>query len=151
MFSQVKQCLKGHHLYSSLPEFPQKPLKYTTDHDDPHFIENRKTKLESFLLSLLAMPHISHLTCVSSFLGIMEYVKEYSLAFHSPSLGLSLVAPDRLNQNNPAIVGSIQRHELCPGVAVGDSVSRINGISVSHQTLNSKSLTITSSSIVLII
>ena len=56
----VKQNLKGHHLRSSLPIFPEKTLKLTTDHMDSSFIRDRMLKLDIFLKELVTVPHVSH-------------------------------------------------------------------------------------------
>jgi hypothetical protein len=79
MFSQVKQNFKGHHLRSSLPELPDKTLKLTTDHMDPLFITDRKTKLHNFMKTLLAIPHVADMTCVKAFLGLMEQVRPVTM------------------------------------------------------------------------
>jgi hypothetical protein len=39
--SWVKESLKGHHLFLSLPSLPEKCSKLLTDHNDPAFIERR--------------------------------------------------------------------------------------------------------------
>ena len=44
--SQVKQNFKGHHLRSSLPPFPEKHSKLTTNHGNQAFLIDRYTKLE---------------------------------------------------------------------------------------------------------
>lgn len=72
--SLVKQNFKGHHLRSSLPTFPEKTLKVLTDHRDPDFIQERRRKLESYLVLLVAVPHVADMTCLKSFLGLMEKV-----------------------------------------------------------------------------
>mmetsp|Transcript_17466 Transcript_17466/g.15749 ORF Transcript_17466/g.15749 Transcript_17466/m.15749 type:complete len:332 (+) Transcript_17466:25-1020(+) len=134
MFSQVKQNFKGHHLRSSLPIFPEKTLKLTTDHMDPTFINDRREKLSTFLANLLTIPHVSEMTCIKAFLGLMDQVKEFSISFHVPTLGLSLVAPEKQSIENPAIVGIIQKPELCPGLFSGDSITKINGLPVAGST-----------------
>lgn len=128
--SQIKQNLKGNHLRELLPPLPEKPSKAWTDHRDVQFIEDRKIKLEVFMSALTAIPHVSEMICVKAFLGLMEQVKEFSVAFFVPTLGLSLLPVGKGEQPTPAIIGSIQRPELCEGVLVGDSISKINGIPV---------------------
>ena len=44
--SQIKQNFKGHHLRSSIPEFPEKTLKVLSDHREPGFIQERRAKLD---------------------------------------------------------------------------------------------------------
>jgi hypothetical protein len=66
--------LKGHHLRSSLPPLPDKTPKFAADHLDPLFIQDRKQKLQIFLRALLDIPHVGEMTCVKSFLGLMEQV-----------------------------------------------------------------------------
>lgn len=72
--SQVKQNLKGHHLRDILPPLPEKPLKSMTDHRDPQFIQDRQQKLELYIASLVAIPHVSDMICVKAFLGLMDHV-----------------------------------------------------------------------------
>jgi hypothetical protein len=77
--SQVKQNFKGHHLRSSLPPFPEKTPKFATDHLDPTFIQERRQKLLFYLRLLLDVPHVAEMTCVKSFLGLMEQVPSLSV------------------------------------------------------------------------
>lgn len=128
--SQVKQNFKGHHLRSALPPLPEKTLKATSDHRDPAFIQDRCVRLNNFLSMLIAIPHVSDMVCVKAFLGLMDQVKEYSVAFHVPTLGMSLLPCEKAGDNTPAIVGVLQKPELCEGVRPGDSISKINGVSV---------------------
>lgn len=72
--SQVKQNFKGHHLRTSLPAFPEKVLKFTTDHMDPAFIQDRKAKLDMFLNDLVLIPHVADMTCTKAFLGLIDQV-----------------------------------------------------------------------------
>ena len=44
--SQIKQNLKGNHLRSSLPEFPEKTPKFISDHNSVIFIAERSFKLQ---------------------------------------------------------------------------------------------------------
>lgn len=128
--SQVKQNFKGHHLRSSLPNLPQKLFKYSTDHSDPQFVTERRVKLNLFLNALISVPHVSNMVCVKAFLGLMDQVREFSIAFHQPTLGMSLIPPERLESGTPAIVGIIQNPEQYPGLYTGDSLSKVNGIPV---------------------
>lgn len=70
----MKQNFKGNHLRASIPPFPEKTLKLTTDHRDPSFIQERSSKLERYLSTLLCVPHVCDMTCVKSFLGLMDKV-----------------------------------------------------------------------------
>eukprot|EP01031_Cornospumella_fuschlensis_P031000 gene31000-37466_t len=63
---------KGNHLLAALPPLPEKPLKMLTDHRDPAFIQDRQLKLESYLVNLIAIPHVSDMISVKAFLGIMD-------------------------------------------------------------------------------
>ena len=130
MFSLVKQNFKGHHLRSSLPEFPEKTLKLTTNHMDPGFIDFRRKELHLFLNELLDIPHVSQMICVKAFLGLMQQVREFSISFRLPKLGLSLTKPHNKLANTPAIVGLIENHDVCFELVVGDAITKINGISV---------------------
>eukprot|EP01038_Epipyxis_sp_PR26KG_P010952 gene10952-14706_t len=128
--SQIKQNFKGHHLRSILPPLPEKTLKVTTDHRDPNFIKERCARLDIFLVAMIAVPHVSDMICTKAFLGLMEQVREFSLTYNVPTLGMSLLPCDRLADNTPAIVGVIQKPELCEGVLPGDTISKINGVQV---------------------
>ena len=74
MYSQIKQNFKGHHLRSSLPQFPEKTLKLLTNHLDRIFITERRQKLDTFLKQLVTIPHVADMTCVKAFLGLMNKV-----------------------------------------------------------------------------
>lgn len=52
------------------------------------------------------------------------------------TLGLSLVTPERPSTDNPALVGTIQKPEICPGLYSGDAITKINGISVGGMTFS---------------
>lgn len=58
-----------------------------TDHLDPGFISERKLKLDLFIKSLVAIPHVCNMICVKAFFGLMDQVKEFSISFPSPTLG----------------------------------------------------------------
>eukprot|EP01033_Poteriospumella_lacustris_P014762 gene14762-10558_t len=146
--SQVKQNFKGHHLREMLPPLPEKPLKSLTDHKDPQFIMDRQLKLETFLIAILAVPHVSHMICSKAFVGLLDRVKEYSVSFHVPQLGLSLIpynnnanasaaararpqdAYAQDDYNTPVVVGSVLKPDVCTGVSPGDTISKINGMPV---------------------
>jgi hypothetical protein len=139
--SQVKQNFKGHHLRAALPTFPEKTMKAFVHYSDPDFIKDRQDKLEHYLSQLIAIPHASDMICVRAFLGMMESVRELSIAFHVPTLGMTL-QPATMGQladdsNPPIVVGLIQKPELCEGVLVGDSLSKINGVPILGMQFNS--------------
>lgn len=134
--SQIKQNLKGNQLRWCLPPIPEKPLKSMTDHRDPAFIQDRCAKLEIFIASMVAVPHVSDMVCVKAFLGLMEQVREFSLSFHVPTIGMSLLPSERMGDNTPAIVGLIQKADICKGVLPGDSISKINGVAVAGMNFN---------------
>ena len=90
LLTEVKRRLKGHHLYSSLPELPEKHFKMMTDHNDSYFLDQRMTELKTFLLNLFRFPHVPHMTCSKAFLGLMEQVRETSFIFTAGVLGMSL-------------------------------------------------------------
>lgn len=128
--SQVKQNLKGHHMRSSLPAFPEKTSKLLADHLDPFFIADRKAKLQIYLRRLIDIPHAAEMTCVKSFLGLMEQVKEVSYVFQEQKIGLGLV-PSEKTALKTAVVSQIIKEGAAPGIEVGDIISRINGVSIS--------------------
>jgi hypothetical protein len=57
-------------------------------------------------------------------------VREFSLTFHVPTLGMSLLPSERQGESgvSPCVVGMIQKPEVCTGVLPGDSLSRVNGV-----------------------
>ena len=61
---------------------------------------------------------------------LSSQVREYSLAFQAPTLGLSLLPRDRQGEpgSSPCVVGMIQKPEVCQGVLPGDQLSRVNGV-----------------------
>lgn len=127
--SQCKQNLKGNHLRSSLPPLPDKPLKFTTDHSDMNFINQRKIELSNFLRQLISVPHVSEMNCLKAFLGIINHVREFSVLFTMPQLGLQLQPNERV-KSTPVIVGNVLNAEQCPGIFTGDAVSKINGVPI---------------------
>jgi hypothetical protein len=135
--SQVKQNFKGHHLRSSIPEFPEKTLKVFADHRDPAFVQERVNKLERYMTYLFAVPHINDMTCVKAFLGLMDQVKELSVVFHIPTLGMTLLPTDKVG--TPCVVGNLQkRADAREGGCVqpGDVLSKINGLAVADSSYN---------------
>ena len=72
--SGIKQNLKGHHLRRSLPSLPKKQLKLMTNHQDLEFISERSNQLSQYLRDLVLVPHVSEMTILKSFLGLMDQV-----------------------------------------------------------------------------
>lgn len=142
MNSQVKQNFKGHHLRASLPPLPEKTPKFAADHLDPKFIQERRIKLQYFLRTLLDVPHVTEMTCVKSFLGLMEQVKEVSYVFRVPKIGLGLVPSDKIGSLRIAVVSQIISNEHCPGVEVGDVISRVNGVAVTGMSFRGENCTV---------
>ena len=130
MNSQVKQNLKGHQIWTSLPALPDKTLKFLVDHNDPAFITERKEGLHTFLGMMVNLPHVNEMTCVKGFLGLMDKVTEYSVVFYTPQLGLSI------DPGASVKISSIQNTSLCPGVKVGDSLSKLAGQPVAGTSFN---------------
>lgn len=91
LLTEVRRRLKGHHLYGSLPELPEKHLKMLTDHNNSYFLDQRTSELNNFLTNLFRFPHVPHMTCSKAFLGLMEQVRETSFIFPQAVLGISLV------------------------------------------------------------
>merc|ERR1719350_432447 len=54
--------------YISLPPFPEKRVKYITDHFDQEFIEDRRMLLENYIKKVLVMPDFKHSNILTSFL-----------------------------------------------------------------------------------
>jgi len=131
--SNIKQNFKGHHLRSSLPSLPDKTLKFTTNHLDPAFIEERRQKLESFLKLLIDIPHVCEMTCTKAFLGLMDKVRELSFSFRVPTIGLTLNSGGA-NSQSPAIIRSIENPSYAPGLYSGDAISKINGVPIQGET-----------------
>ena len=80
--------------------FKHTQLKILVDHSDPAFIQDRIDGLNHFLRMIINLPHVSDMTCVRGFLGVMDRVVEYSTVFFTPTMGLTLDAP--------STVGSVQ-------------------------------------------
>lgn len=125
LHAQVRASFKGHHLKSSLPDLPEKHFKFVVDHNHSRFVGERKRQLQRYLDTLLQVPHVSSMTAARAFVGLMGHVREVSMLFHSPTLGLSLIPSHR--PDTPAVVGFVQNTELCPHLMAGDVVSKING------------------------
>ena len=134
LHDQVRQNLRGHHLFSSIPPLPEKTIKIGQEslHSDPAFISARREKLEAYLTQLLRVPHVSEMVCTRAFLGLMESVREFSFLYHSQQLGVTL----QRTVKEGASVGSLQNPEQSPGLRVGDAVSKINGVVVADLNFN---------------
>ena len=64
---------------------------------DPTFVQERCSKLELYLSSLVAVPHVGDMVCVKAFLGVMEQVLSPCLALPCPALPCStLLCPPLL-------------------------------------------------------
>ena len=76
-----------------------------------------------------------------------DQVREYSLTFHVPTLGMSLLPTERQGESgvSPCVVGLIQKPEVCTGVLPGDSVSRVNGVPLGGSTFNGRHILLLSS------
>lgn len=136
LHEQVRQNLRGNHLYGSIPSLPEKTIKIGQEqlHSDPEFIRCRVEKLNLYVTQLLRVPHVSEMVCTRAFLGLMENVREFSIVYREQQLGLTL---QRMQSGKEgATVGSLQRPELSPGLLVGDSVSKINGQVVADLNFN---------------
>jgi hypothetical protein len=131
MNSQIKQNLKGHQIWSSLPNLPDKTLKFLVDHNDPAFIAERQIGLHTYLGMMVNMPHVNEMTCVKSFLGLMDKVTEYSIVFYTPQLGMSV------DPGASIVVTSIQNPSLSANlVRCGDALSKIAGVPIAGTTFN---------------
>ena len=60
-----------------------------TDHQDPVFISDRMRQLGLYITELVQVPHVPDMTCLKSFLGMMNQVREISFLFPSENLGIS--------------------------------------------------------------
>ena len=131
MNSQIKQNLKGHQIWSSLPNLPEKTLKFLVDHNDPAFISERQICLHTYLGMIVNMPHVNEMTCVKSFLGLMDKVTEYSTVFHTPQLGLSVTPGASI------VVSAIQDSSFSANlVRCGDALSKIAGVPIAGTSFN---------------
>jgi hypothetical protein len=133
--SQIKANCQ-HSLRKILPPLPEKPLKSFTGHRDPIFIKDRQDKLLIYLTSLIAIPHVSEMICVKAFLGLMDHVKEYSVSFHTPSLGLWLIPSVSDSEGVPVLVGTVQSSSNIEGIYSGDSISKVYGVPVTGLNFN---------------
>mmetsp|Transcript_22746 Transcript_22746/g.23402 ORF Transcript_22746/g.23402 Transcript_22746/m.23402 type:complete len:391 (+) Transcript_22746:106-1278(+) len=132
--SDIREHFKGHHLKSSLPDLPEKRSKLTTDHTDPVFLQQRETQLQSYLISLVRVPHVADMISMKAFLGLMDKVRETSIVFKTPTLGLTLIPCE--SPGSPAVIGFVQNTELCASLTAGDIVSKINGSAVGSLTFD---------------
>lgn len=132
--SDIREHFKGHHLKSSLPDLPEKRSKLTTDHTDPVFLQQRESQLQSYLISLVRVPHVSDMISMKAFLGLMDKVRETSIVFKTPTLGLTLIPCE--SPGSPAVIGFVQNTELCASLTAGDIVSKINGTAVGSLTFD---------------
>ena len=134
LHEQIKQNLRGHHLFASIPSLPEKTIKIGQEqlHTDQTFIRARQEKLDSYLSQLLRVPHVNDMVATRAFLGLMESVRELSFVYREQQLGVTL---QRASAEG-ASVGSIQRSDLSPGLRVGDSVSKINGQVIAELNFN---------------
>jgi len=131
MNSQIKQNLKGHQIWSSLPPLPDKTLKFLVDHNDPAFISERQQGLHTYLGIMVNMPHVNEMTCAKSFLGLMDKVTEYSTVFHTPALGLSV------EPGASIVVTGIQTPSLSGNIVrCGDALSKIAGVPIAGTSFN---------------
>ena len=132
LHENVKQNLKGNHLYNSLPSLPDKTLKIGSNvavHTDPSFIQARLSKLDSYLSALIRVPHVADMVALRAFLGILECVREYSVVYRSSQLGITLQRTSIPPAHESSVVGSVPEAEE-NGVRVGDAVSKLNGVAV---------------------
>ena len=97
-----------------------------TDHQDPLFISERMRMLGLYISELVLVPHVPDMTCVKSFLGMMDKVREISFLFPSENLGIGFM-PSHRPGVAAAIVGSLlnSREINFPEIRVGDVVSKV--------------------------
>lgn len=50
-------------------------------------------------MNLIRIPHVVELTSVKTFLGVMDKVRETSLLFTSPTIGITLLPSDTPGMN----------------------------------------------------
>lgn len=134
LHSDIKQQFKGHHLLSSLPSLPEKKSKLIVDHSDPAFLSAREHDLQTYLTALIRIPHVNDLVSTKAFLGLMEKVRETSMVFTTPTIGVTLIPCD--SPGTPAVVGFIQNSDACSTLMAGDIVSKINGTGTGSLTFN---------------
>lgn len=135
LLEQVKESLRGHHLYSNLPSLPSKTLKYLLTSEkqtDAGFVAARMQSLDLFLKHLCSVPHVADMTCLQGFVGFVGGVREYSCIFQNTQLGITLLR----GADDSVVVGStpLTTGEATEGASmsevlcVGDCVSKVNGI-----------------------
>ncbi len=82
------------------------------------------------LLSPLSALELSLSTCFRWF----DKVREFSLSIVVPTIGMSLDPCNKLGDNTPVVVREIHKADVCKGVCVGDTISKINGVGVAGAT-----------------
>lgn len=138
----VQQNLRGHHLYASLPQLPQKTYYLPREKQtDPAFVASRLQCLDQFLTHLCSVPHVSDMTCTQAFLGFVGSVREYSVVFHQPLLGITLHrGPDEavvVGGISPPGPGAASTPAQSPAsLSVGDGVSKLNGLPLGEANFN---------------
>jgi hypothetical protein len=110
----------------SLPTLPEKKVKFSksiytslispcdpdiccgtvVDHTDPAFLATREHALQTYLTALIRIPHVTDLVSTKAFIGLMEKVRETSMIFTTPTIGVTLIPCD--SPGTPAVVGFIQ-------------------------------------------
>jgi len=130
---QIRAAFKGHVLFERIPKFPQKHLKLIVDHTTVGFVQTRRAELERYLRQLVQLPYVSEMIPFLTFLGIIGNVREFSVIFPLPTLGIVL-APSA----SPASTGFSVMVQNCQddvanhGLLIGDFISKINGQNVSN-------------------
>ncbi|CAM9654820.1 unnamed protein product [Choristocarpus tenellus] len=133
LHEQVDAMMKGHHLRSSLPKFPNKHLKLMVDHRDEAFVADRRDALQQYMHTLLQVPHVGALDSTNAFLGMVGSLREVSVAWTQKTLGVTLeasVPPGTSSVGCRSNLGvtsiqDTQLHEM--GLVVGDKLSKVNG------------------------
>ena len=97
LYAQLCSAFRGHHLYASVPTPPPKEIPGLADHTSAAFLNERRIGLETWLRKVLALPGVAGGVNpdVQEFLGLggPRGVREVSLAFFGPTLGIRLMKP----------------------------------------------------------
>lgn len=127
-------------LVDQLPEapFPQMPpreIPWFVDHTNPNFLQKRKDLFDKYIKELVKILSTENNFLLLNFLGYYdEDVREVSLLFHSPTIGLKLKENEK-DENYKAVIMSFphtkddkaKEAEKTNLIDVGDSISNING------------------------
>jgi hypothetical protein len=132
-YEAIQSAYKGSQLAATIPSPPSRSFSMFVDHFAPHFIEERRDKLQSFLRSLAGVPRALDNSDLQGILGLSSNaIRETSVMFASGALGMKL-SPKQGNSvvtEFVAVGGAAGPAESSGRVGIGDLISKVNGVDV---------------------